>query len=386
MWTLRIALFIQFFAMAIVLPGCLEDQSSGSESGSTVVTDPTPIPPTGPPADPTRTLCDPFQTNSPQARDRGLVGNLLYLTDLQPRYGSVSEVIDNGVVVPATIYLDRLYVPTRPFDRGFFTKSGQPITTIDGNFLYEYFALRMESQLQLAPGEPEGDYQLAVLADDGAIMKINDDGSGYRVIVDNDGTHPTRMACATQTIHMTSTTKIPMIMDYYQGPRYHISLVAMWRPITGATPLHDDFCDQAGNDLFFDSTKNPVESTDNFLELLARDWKVLENGNYYFPQQADNPCVPAELPLSVTFVRVDAITRNSVTLSWTTNIPSTSQVIAHSTGVADIVTAIDPNLVTNHTMVITGLSPLTLYSIRGISTTPGGQTALSDEKGLRTSR
>ncbi|MGZ3725652.1 MAG: fibronectin type III domain-containing protein [Pseudobdellovibrio sp.] len=387
-------IFIVLSITALFLSGCPTGTETGSESGSTVVSDPnapgTP-PPTNPPSTAVRNICDPFQTNSPQARDRGLVGNLLYLTDDQPRYDNITDIINNAVIVPATIYLDRLYTPTRPFDRGFSTQDGSLIKTIDGNTLYEYFALHMESQLQLAANENPGFYQLAVLADDGALLKVPDGNGGYKVIVDNDGTHPTRMGCATEPIYLDHNTKIPMILDYYQGPRYHIALVAMWRPwpdgVSDTNPVNDDYCGQMGNDLFFDSTQDPVASQPAFYELLARNWKVLENDNYYFPAQAQNPCVPAEAPLSITNFSISGITRTSVVLTWTTNIPATSQGNSKNiTTNVSTLTAVDSNLVQSHSLTITGLAPNTLYSVQALSGSAGGQKAASDERAFRTPR
>lgn len=374
---------------AFAVSGCLTESGTGTESGSTVVTEPDATPPQSPSADPERTVCDPFKTNSPQARDRGLVGNLFYLTDDQPRYNNLADFLNNAHVAEANIYLDRLFIPTRPFDRGFYTQAGSLVTNASGTTLYEYFGLHMESQLQLSPDEPAGYYQLATLADDGAVVKIPDGAGGWKTIVNNDGTHSTKMACATEAIYLDHNTKIPVVIDYYQGPRYHISLVNMWRPWPDgvSNTVVDPLCGQQGNSLFFDSTKDPVEPKQPFYELLARDWKVLENANYYFPDQTDNPCVPAEQPLAILSFTLLNVQRDSITLSWTTNIASTSQGYWKNTAtMVSGTTAVNPALVQAHTLTITGLSPNTLYSIKAISTTPGGQNAISDERAFRTLR
>lgn len=68
--------------------------------------------------------------------------------------------------------------------------------------------------------DPEGDYQIALLADDGAVLQASDTGAGFTTLIDNDGTHPTKMACASRTVHMSRDSRIPIKLDYYQGPRY----------------------------------------------------------------------------------------------------------------------------------------------------------------------
>lgn len=384
---LYVFLKVSLISLFFFTTGCLTDRETGTESGSTVVANPA-APPT-PPADPVRTICDPFQTNSSQARDRGLVGNLLYLKDNQPRYGSISDFMSNAFVADATIYLDRVYTPTRPFDRGFYSQSGDLVKNQDGSTLYEYFGLRVKSQIQLAANEPAGDYQLALMADDGALLKIPDGMGGEKIIVNDDGTHPTRFSCATEKVHLDHNTKIPISLEYYQGPRFHVALVAMWRPWPdGVTePVIDPYCDIESNDFFFDSTQDPVAPQVPFYELLSRNWKVLENENYYFPSQATNPCTPVELPLAITNLFISSITRNSVTYTWSTNIAATSQGESKNVMTSVITsTALNLALVVNHSVTITGLLPNTLYAIKALSDSAGGQHAISDERAFRTPR
>ncbi len=367
------------------LTGCLLD-GSGSESGTTVVASP------GQPFfDPKQTICDPFKTNSPQARDRGLIGNLVYLTNDQPRYGNIADFMTNAVVADATVFLDRLFVPTRPFDRGFYLQSGELVKSINGDTLYEYFGLRMKGQVQLATDEIPGQYQFAVLADDGALLKIPD-GLGREVtLVNNDGTHPTKLMCATDPVTMTAGSKLPITLEYYQGPRFHIAMVVMWRPwpdgVTNA--VTDPLCGQQGNSLYFDSTKNPVEPKLAYYELLDRGWKVLQNENYSFPEQADNPCAPTEPALMINSadVRVTAVTSTVITVEWTTNIPATSQLqIKNTSNMVVTLSPVDPTLVQNHSVTFTGLTPATLYAFKVLSTSTSGQIAESDERTQRTGR
>ncbi len=375
------------FSLTVTLSSCLTDATKGTESGTTVVTTPNP----NAKFDPAQTVCDPFSTNSPQARDHGLIGNLLYLNDSQPRYNRVSDFMNFGVIAPQTIYLDRLFIPTRPFDRGFSTAAGELVTNANGNTLYEYFGLKMKAQIQLAANEAPGYYQFALLADDGAVMKIPDGAGGEKIIVNDDGTHPTQMACATEPVYLDRNSKIPVTVEYYQGPRYHISLVAMIRPwpdgVIDTNPVNDVMCGRAGNSLYFDSTKNPIEPQIAFYEMLSRNWKVLENENYFFPVQESNPCVPPEAPLAISSFSILGIARDRVTLTWVTNIPSTSQGQSKNVATsATVLTSTEASLVTTHVLTITGLLPNTLYAVKAFSSSAGGQNSVSDERAFRTPR
>lgn len=373
-------------AFCLALTGCLTLET-GEEGGTTVVSDPNAPPP--PLTTPERTICDPFNAGT-SARDRGIIGNLAYLTDDMPRYSNVSDFISNGAPIESTLYFDKLFIPTRAFDLGFYTQDGRLVTNHNNQPLYEYFGLRLESQLQLAPGEAPGFYELSLLADDGAVLSLKNPDGSLTKIVDDDGTHPTRMGCSSKAIYMDSNSKIPIVVEYSQGPRYHISLVAMWRPMpAGADPnaqAVDVMCGQQGNSLFFDSTQVPSLPTATYYGLLERGWKPLENANFYFPEQASNPC-GIENPLIISNFAITATTRTSVSLSWTTNLPATTK--AETKNVTSGIVTIsdeDTTLTTSHSLTISGLTPNTLYAVKGISTVPAFQTVTSDERAFRTPR
>src|SRR5476651_1513592 len=69
-------------------------------------------------------VCNPFNSEDPTLEGHGLTAQLRYLSDDQPRYTGVMDNINFGHLVDATIYLNDVNVPTRPFDRGFFTQTG----------------------------------------------------------------------------------------------------------------------------------------------------------------------------------------------------------------------------------------------------------------------
>lgn len=371
---------------SICLSGCLTD-GKGSEAGTEVVANPSETLP--PNTTPERTVCDPFNVGT-TARDRGLVGNLLYLTDDQPRYTDVGSYIDNGVPVASTLYFDKLFIPTRAFDLGFYTQTGTLLLNPNNQPIYEYFALRLESQLTLAAGELPGWYQMSVLSDDGSRVSLKNTDGSLTTLVDNDGTHSTRMGCAINSIYLDANSKIPVVVEYYQGPRYHIAMTLMWRPLpTGIDPhvaVTDAECGRSGNTRYFDSSTVPSTPTAIYYDLLTRGWKPLSNDNYSFPVQASNPCAVAA-PLLMTNFAINTSTRTSVTVSWVTSLAASSQVQVKNVTTGQILTSsLDPALTTNHSMTMTGLTANTLYAVKALSTASAGQTAFSDELAFRTPR
>lgn len=426
--TLRISLIVCLCLSSILITGCT---GSGTESGTTVYSEPN----YSPKFDPKRMVCDPFQTNSQQARDRGLVGNLVYLTNDQlstpNQFTTIDDYINFAALAPATIYLDRLYTPPRPFNLGFYTQSGELVKTNNGDAIYKNFGIRMTSQLQLAANENPGYYQLALIASTGGRIKIVDSSGVEKIIVSTEKKHHSdtnsfgrhdeedddddkgddsddedddegeaKVVCADEPIYLDHNTKLPTIVEYYQGKSHHISLMAMWRPWPGTDmsvqSKHDDddrdskrndFCNRSVKSLFKYSSDAPAIPKDQFYEVLANHWKILENENYQFPEQDSNPCIPTEEPLTITGFSVINISRSSVTLTWTTNIPATSQGESKHVG-SGVITAtnVDSTLVQNHSLTISGLTPNTLYAVRALSTTVSGQNAVSDERAFRTPR
>ncbi|MGZ3707289.1 MAG: hypothetical protein ACXWPM_00300, partial [Bdellovibrionota bacterium] len=239
------------------------------------------------------TVCDPF-TNNPghigSDVSHGLVASLAYLPDSAPRAANLAGMSAYQVGVDATLFFDNLYVPTRKFDLGFTTQSGDLLVNQDGTMLYEYFSVHFDSVLHLNAGDAEGDYQLALIADDGAVVQV-DQGSGFQKLIDDDGAHPSKFVNATQAVHLTQGAGVPLQVDYFQGPRYHISLVMMWRPMPTSGNVNDALNGQSGNSLFFDYNTVPSNPQQAFKDLQSRGWSVVPAGNFALPASvANNPC------------------------------------------------------------------------------------------------
>jgi hypothetical protein len=276
---------ILLVALGVFLTGCKADLDfKGTESGTNLGND-------LPQPDPNSTICNPFDNDHQNGSSiYGLAGGLFYLTDDQPRYESVTDYVTSGHQLDDyVIYMSRLFVPTRPFDRGFVTQTGDTLKTPTGDTLYEWFALRLNSRIRLHTGDAEGNYQFAVLSDDGSIFTLGSPGATLDVI-NNDGVTPTRMACSATAIPMTKNSKIPMRIDYFQGPRFHISMVLLWRPYpTNPNDVIDPLCGHASNEDYFDSTQNPPVEGPAYAALLSRGWKPLRMENFLI-QDGVNPC------------------------------------------------------------------------------------------------
>ncbi|MBC7690475.1 MAG: hypothetical protein H7222_01790 [Methylotenera sp.] len=279
-------------APALFLMGCVPTVVEVGNSGTTVES--------------TNAVCDPFGLAAAYGgRTNGLAAKLFYSPTGSPHLQTAASYPLQATPVDADLYFNQVNVPTRPYDSPFVSTTGRTIVNDQGEGFYEWFGIQMSSQIQLSDTDAPGLYQFAVLADDGAVLEVKQDPSNgqFETIVDNDGTHSTRMGCARSAVRMDYTTRMPMKLAYYQGPRYHIAIMLLWRqvPDTGnaqdlAASLQDSACGQSGNGMFFDSAQKPPRPTQTYLDMINRGWKVMRPGNFILPNGAENPCVGTGLP------------------------------------------------------------------------------------------
>lgn len=250
-------------------------------------------------------VCDPLdqQFLAADTSDRnGLVGQLSFLTENDPIAQSVYDFwafdSETGEIsalnqVNATLFSSWVNVPTRRFDSGFFTlgQADEALRRDDGQILIENFSIFYESNLVLGEAEA-GRYEFAILSDDGAILRLwGAQSNGEDFVLDNDGNHPTRMACSNQAVEITENSLIPLELLYHQGPRYHISFIVMWRKLAeNEAAGQDPSCGLSGNNVYFDYSTTPSTPKQAYLDLLDRGWQVIPTTSYLLPGDLTNPC------------------------------------------------------------------------------------------------
>jgi hypothetical protein len=244
-----------------------------------------------------QTVCDPFGGGGTVTKNNGIESTLTYLPSTAPEITaglstlSFEPTAPDVVLSPVRLLLSQLNISTRPFTEGFATKAdGTKLVDLNGNLLDEYFSVRGTSNLQLATGDPEGDYEVALLSDDGSTLDLDLDGNGnFQRWINNDGTHGNDFMCAPQVLHMTDTSLVPMKINYYQGPRVRIALMMLWRPKNASA---ESECGQYRADSYYFNPvgTNPSVPTANYNALLTRGWKPISAANYVLPDSKTNPC------------------------------------------------------------------------------------------------
>lgn len=330
----------------------------------------------------TKTVCDPFGDNPDPRSNQGLKAELWWLEAGTPRQSSVGAMIAKGVKSDRTLFFSQLNVRTRMFNMGFANDTGSTVKADDGTTLIEYFALRFKSILRLAPEQAEGKYEFAVLSDDGATLNFRGADGFYHANVNNDGNHPTRLGCGVEPVTMARDTELPMFVDYYQGPRYHIAMIVLMREYNpnrpGLVQGKDPACGVTGNDTWFDPN-NGSTAKKAYMDLLARGWKPLDVDNYGLPNDAMfNPCKDGDVPVISDFKVYERYIDGFV-VTWTTDVPATSQVVSTDANGVQTLTVADNVLRTSHEVRVTGLKARTAYKLQAVSISETYGRAVSRE-------
>lgn len=342
-------------------------------------------------------VCDPFDEGEVPSPKHGIKANLWFRGFNQPRYYKAMDYINKSLKSEQNLFFSSINVPTRLFSSGFPLEMGDVIKDDTGNKLIEYFAIKYESQLTLSSGDDEGTYEIALLSDDGSILNIKDPSSAgvlpeqWTTLINNDGDTPTRMKCSSQVIDFKKDKKIPMELFYYQGPRYHISNMLIWRKASVAGK--DSLCNQSGNKLFFDPDQNSKPLAWHDLEL--RGWKVMAPENFLLPDSNQNQtntsgdvnynaCYQGEVPVISDFKTVEVLT-SEISFSWNTDIPAVGLLVITNLDTGErITTQTDNVLRTQHGILVTGLLPDTNYRFQALSVSKGLGRGISQAIELKT--
>lgn len=320
-------------------------------------------------------VCDPLGGSPGTRLKNGIEASLAFRGATQPRWYSTQDYLNQGVKSDKTLFFTDLFVPSRMFTQGFATQTSSVVQNDLGEKLIEYFGMRFKTELRLKAEQNSGLYDIAVLADDGVRISTID-AQGKTTFINGDGDHSTRMSCG-EPLNMAHNIGKTIEIDYYQGPRYHIALVMLWRP---AQSGKDPSCDKQGTHLYFDPDKNSQPKL-AYTDLLARGWTPIPAENFYLPDQVEiNPCNPGE-PLQLDGPYINEVFFNQVDVSWTTSRAATTQVLVKDieTG-AETLTESDNRVRTSHQMSVTGLTSGKTYTIRAVSVAEDGGRVISIPK------
>jgi hypothetical protein len=226
---------------------------------------------------PENVVLNPFKnaerTNNP---GNGLRAELYYagrnLYSLNP-----DRYLELGTKYDGTLFLDSLSAYPQAFNSGFLTSSdGKPLADTNGQPILEWFGMKIEGKLTLRPEDEEGFYQFAIIVDDGAIFQdLSEPGMDTTIVDTRDGG---MLHCSLFSLKMTRDKKLPIRVKYFQGPRYEVALVLLWRKVEPGQLVDRTFCGPTGH-----AVPRREKDPGFYEKLESLGWHVLSPANFLLP-------------------------------------------------------------------------------------------------------
>lgn len=210
---------------------------------------------------------------------------------------SVKELFGpkRGKVLARGLRYADISVAPRDCTRGYpAPKEGRVLATKSGKIVSQYLGLSFQGYIAI-DAETAGNYQFALLADDGALLEVFVNGQ-WQVLVDNDGFHSVRMKCSSNVVTLTGKALVPFRLYYYQGPRLHLANMLFWKK-ADVPPGNkvgdfqaDEACGREGQRLFFSPKDSEPKAP--FTEFLSRGWVTVPASSLIVPAKGHlkNPC------------------------------------------------------------------------------------------------
>lgn len=243
------------------------------------------------------TICDPLGGDDGFVDStKGLVGNIRLLNDssnLSIRHrlsGYLDEALSHQVA-DSTIFMSNVNVPQRSFDEGFSSEEGDTLQ-VNGETLIEYFnvnldsIIKIESNSQYPSGAAviPGEYEIAVISDDGSKLLINESGTvaGQVPYLHADDAQAPRMVCGAQDsegkptyLNFAEGKSFKMTLNYFQGQRHGIALQMFWRK-KGTGSSYSAHCGSL------------VYPADLQTKMFDEGWSIIPPSVFNLPEQYDN--------------------------------------------------------------------------------------------------
>lgn len=233
------------------------------------------------------TVCDPLTGNSTAEESKGLVGNIRLikpdvLESLKSNLQNYLNTETSYQVPNLTLFMSKVDVPKRSFDQGFASQDNQ-VLKVNNEPLLEYFNVNLESELIVTQLSEVGEYEMAVISDDGSQLLVKEENnSDYRIYSQSNGQHSPRMICSSSNsgtseyLDFQLGKKLAVKINYFQGPRYHIALQYIWRKKTpGQT--RSNYCGTI------------IDPTD-FANMINEGWSIIPAHIFNLPENVVNTC------------------------------------------------------------------------------------------------
>ena len=123
--------------------------------------------------------------------------------------------------------VDNIHTAPRASNLGVVDRVGKYIDDPrSGGELLEDYIIKYDGQLSVDDEQDEGEYEFAMMSDDGVLLKI-----GRKTIVRNTKLHSPTISCGIETINLQKGEAHDFKLYYHQGPRDSVANALYWRRV-----------------------------------------------------------------------------------------------------------------------------------------------------------
>jgi hypothetical protein len=144
--------------------------------------------------------------------------------------GTLALVTNSGYMdLRGKLYSDTLNVPSKLIQQGFKTFGGDLLGDLR-KYNVSGFNFLFDGAVQLNAGDPEGLYEFALLADDDVRLRMGPE----EMIVDRSDMGSLNLVCVSGAFDMRQGQRVPMEVEYAQGPKRSVTAMLLWRRSSGS--------------------------------------------------------------------------------------------------------------------------------------------------------
>jgi hypothetical protein len=192
------------------------------------------------------------------------MGLIAKIYEGEANWNNINTYAQKGYEHPEKIYFSNFNVPERAFSEGFSFGENDFLKNKTGEKLIEWFSISARGFITLPDNEEAGYFELVTMSDDGVKVSVADE-----LLIDSPNTHGSQIVCASKLIHLDKNELKKFNLDYFQGPRYHITLMSFIKRVEDPEK--------------FVKSKECNRGTNSFAKLIEEDYKVITPSYFVLP-------------------------------------------------------------------------------------------------------
>jgi hypothetical protein len=189
-------------------------------------------------------ICNPLGGGNPPAVDptkevdvpsvpKSELGLIAKIYEGQNQWNDLNRYAREGYEHPEKMYFSNFNVPNRSFTEGFTYGDKDFLKDKNGAKLVEWFGISAFGHIVLPENGTDGYYHIATISDDGVKVTVGDE-----LLINALVPMSATIKCASKLVYLEKGVKQTFQLDYYQGPRTEIALMAFIKKVNDPTKFN----------------------------------------------------------------------------------------------------------------------------------------------------